>query len=81
MGWISSFFSSNGGMHQVVRTGSLITDVSTGRSGFVVSDAGGMSMISDDRGQLHQIIKNGSVSTDLTTGETYFEIWRQHRID
>jgi hypothetical protein len=74
MGWISSFFSSNGGLHQVTRTGDMVTDLSTGRSGFVVSDAGGFSMVADQRGTLHQIIKNGSVSTDLTTGTTYFEI-------
>lgn len=74
MGWITSFFSSNGDMHQVMRTGDLINDLSTGRSGFVVSDDGGMSMVTDERGQLHQFMKNGSVTTDLTTGATYFEI-------
>lgn len=74
MGWITSFFSSTGGMHQVTRTGDLITDLSTGKSGFVISDAGGMSMVTDGRGDLHQVMRNGSMSTDLTTGTTYFEI-------
>ncbi len=74
MGWISSFFSSNGGLHQVVRTGELVTDLSTGQSGFVLSDDNGFSMVADQRGNLHQIVKNGSMSTDLTTGRTYFEI-------
>lgn len=74
MGWITSFFSSDGGMRQVTRTGALITDLSTGKSGFVVSDAGGMSMATDERGGLHQIVENGSMSTDLTTGTTYFEV-------
>ena len=74
MGWIKSFFSSNGDMHQVMRTGELINDLTTGQSGFIVSDAGGISLVTDQRGGLHQIMKNGSVSTDLTTGTTYFEI-------
>ena len=74
MGWITNFFSSNGGMHQVMRTGNLVTDLSTGQSGFVVSEDGGTSMVTDHQGRLHQIMKNGSMSTDLTTGKTYFEI-------
>ena len=74
MGWITSFFSSDGGVHQVMRTGNEITDLTTGQSGFVISDDGDLSMVSDQQGQLHQIIKNGSMSTDLTTGTTYFEI-------
>ena len=74
MGWITSFFSSNGSMHQVARTGDLVTDLNTGRSGFVISEAAGMSLVTDQRGRLHQVIKNGSMSTDLTTGTTYFEI-------
>ena len=73
MGWISSFFSSNDGLHQVVRTGGLVTDLSTGQSGFVLSDDNGFSMITDQRGTLHQIVKNGGMTTDLTTGATYFE--------
>lgn len=74
MGWITSFFASSGRLHQVIRTGDLVTDLSTGQSGFVVSDASGLSMVTDQRGRLHQIVKNGSMSTDLTTGATYFEI-------
>ena len=74
MGVITSFFSSDGALHQVMRTGDLITDLTTGRSGFVVSDASGLSMVTDQRGELHQVLKNGSISTDLTTGTTYFEI-------
>ena len=74
MGWIANFFSSDGGMHQVTRTGSVINDLSTGRSGFVLSDGDGMSIVSDDRGHVHQFLRNGSMTTDLTTGKTYFEI-------
>lgn len=74
MGWTTSFFSSDGRLHQVTRTGNLLTDLTTGQTGFVVSDAGGTSMVTDQRGRLHQIMKNGSVSTDVTTGTTYFEV-------
>lgn len=55
-------------------TGDLVTDLNTGRSGFVVSDGNGISMVTDQRGGLHRIMKNGSMSTDPTTGTTYFEI-------
>ena len=58
----------------MVRTGELVTDLSTGQSGFVLSDDNGFSLVADQRGNLHQIVKNGSMSTDLTTGKTYFEI-------
>jgi hypothetical protein len=74
MGWFTSFFGPDGSMHQVTRTGSVITDLSTGQTGFVVSDNGDMSMVTDQRGQLHQLMKNGSMTTDLSTGKTYFEI-------
>lgn len=74
MGWITSFFSSNGGFHQVIRNGAALTDVSTGQTGFVLSDSEGFAMVVDQQGGLHQIVKNGSMSTDLTTGSTYFEI-------
>jgi hypothetical protein len=74
IGWITSFFSSSGGVHQVMRTGDLITDLNTGQSGFIVSGAGVMAMVTDRHGRLHQIMKDGSMSTDLTTGTTYFEI-------
>lgn len=74
MGWISSFFGTDGGLHQVMRTGSLLNDLSTGASGIVVSDSGGTSLVTDQNGQLHQLIRNGSMTTDLSTGATYFEI-------
>lgn len=74
MGWFSTFFGSDGGMHQMTRTGSMITDLSTGRTGFVLSDSDGSATVTDSQGGLHQIITNGSMSTDLTTGTTYFEI-------
>jgi hypothetical protein len=74
MGWFTGFFSSNDGVHQVMRTGGLVTDLSTGRSGFVVSESGDLSMVTDQRGRLHQLLRNGSMTTDLTTGKTYFEI-------
>lgn len=74
MGWISTFFGSNGTAHQIVRSGSLLNDLSTGESAFVISDRGGTSLVSDQRGQLHQLIKNGNMTTDLSTGATYFEI-------
>lgn len=74
MGWISSFFGPDGGLHQVMRNGSVVTDLSTGQTGFVISDSGSTSMVTDQNGQLHQFMKNGSMTTDLTTGNTYFEI-------
>jgi hypothetical protein len=74
MGRIRSVFGPDGSMHQVMRNGSLVTDLSTGQSGFVISDSGGTAMVTDQQGQLHQLLKNGSMTTDLTTGKTYFEI-------
>jgi hypothetical protein len=74
MGWISSFFSSDGGLHQVMRNGAVVTDLSTGRSGFVISDGDDVSMVTDHRGQVHQYMRNGNMTTDLTTGKTYFEL-------
>jgi hypothetical protein len=73
MEW-TGLFSSNGRMHQVLRTGNLVTDLSTGQSGFVLSESGGTAMVTDQQGRLHQLLKNGSMTTDLTTGKTCFEI-------
>jgi hypothetical protein len=70
----TSFFSSDGALHQVLRTGSVVTDLGTGRSGFVISEDRGGATIADDRGGLHQVIRTGSVSTDLSTGKTWFEL-------
>ncbi|WP_375389665.1 hypothetical protein [uncultured Amnibacterium sp.] len=70
----ASFFGPDGALHQVIRCGSTLTDVSTGRSAFVISDSGGTSLVADQDGRLHQYMKNGSMTTDLTTGATYFEI-------
>lgn len=67
-------FGPDGTLHQVTRNGSVVTDLSTGRSGFVISDSGDSALVSDDRGGLHQFIKNGSITTDLSTGKSYFEI-------
>jgi hypothetical protein len=74
MSWITNLFGPDGGMHQVVRNGSMLTDLSTGQSGFVISDSGGTSMVTDQNGRLHQFIKNGGMTTDLSTGKSYFEI-------
>ena len=70
----ANIFGPDGTLHQVMRNGSVVTDLSTGRSGFVISESGGNSLVSDDRGGLHQLMKNGSITTDLSTGKTYFEI-------
>ncbi|MBW4042909.1 MAG: hypothetical protein HIU86_12425 [Acidobacteria bacterium] len=74
MGRISSFFGPDGSMHQVTRNGSVVTDLSTGRSGFVVSDSGSTAMVTDQHGDLHQFMRNGSMTTDLSTGRSWFEI-------
>lgn len=74
MDLFSSFSSSGGGLHQVTRTGDVVTDLSTGRSSFVISEDAGTALVSDGRGRLHDLIKNGSVTTDITTGKTWFEI-------
>jgi hypothetical protein len=74
MGGITSFFGPDGGIHQIMRNGSVVTDLSTGRSGFVISDDGGTSLVTDQDGQLHQLMKNGSMTTDLSTGTSSFEI-------
>jgi hypothetical protein len=74
MGWITNLFGPDGSMHQVTRNGSMVTDLTTGATGFVISDSGGTSMVTDQNGQLHQFMKNGSMTTDLSTGKTYFEI-------
>jgi hypothetical protein len=74
MGRFTGLFASSDGMHQVMRNGDLLTDLSTGKTGFVVSDSDGMALITDQQGRMHQVITTGGMSTDLTTGATYFEI-------
>ena len=74
MGRIRNVFGPDGSMHQVMRTGSVVTDLSTGRTGFVISDSGSTSMVTDQHGNLHQLMRNGSMTTDLSTGKSYFEI-------
>lgn len=61
-------------MHSVLRTGSMVTDLSTGKSGFVISETGSTSTVTDSDGKLHQFLRSGSMTTDLTTGSTYFSI-------
>lgn len=74
MGRMRSVFGPDGRMHQITRNGSVVTDLSTGQTGFVVSDSGDLSMVTDQQGRLHQLMRNGSMTTDLSTGRTYFEI-------
>lgn len=74
MGLFTNLFGADGSMHQVTRTGAMLTDLSAGRTGFVISDSGGTSLVSDSKGQLHQLMRNGSMITDLSTGATSFEV-------
>ena len=74
MGLFTNLFGADGRMHQVTRTGDMLTDLSTGQTGFVISDSGGTSLVSDSKGHMHQLMRSGSMTTDLTTGATYFEI-------
>ena len=74
MGRFAHLFSSDGRLHQVTRDGDVVTDLSTGRTGFVVSESDGSSTVSDDRGRLHHVVRTGSMRTDLTTGTTWFEL-------
>lgn len=74
MGWTNDLLGPDGRLHQVMRTGSMLTDLSTGRSAFVVSDSGSSSLVTDSRGRMHQLLRNGSMTTDLSTGATWFEV-------
>ena len=60
MSGITDLFGQDGSLHQVLRTGSMLTDLSTGRSGFVISESGDTSTVTDQRGGMHQFLRNGT---------------------
>jgi hypothetical protein len=74
MGFFTNLFSSNDGLHQVMRNGDLVTDLSTGRSGSVINESTGFTTVADDRGRTRTFIETGGITTDLSTGTSYFEI-------
>jgi hypothetical protein len=74
MGFFTDLFSSNDGLHQVMRNGDLVTDLSAGRSGYVINESAGFTTVADDRGQTRTFIETGGITTDLSTGKSYFEI-------